>query len=161
MRRRDILQLGSVAAVGTLLPLSIAATRAIALVHDARYAPARMLAAGSGTTAFALPADPVALWRRDLASAPRIAGLTTYADMLIIADLARAGERRLTMTIAHHLHDTGARHVAHQGPIATRPLAAAGMRWPIALRTLLGGPPGGDAIERDDRRGTLWSWTID
>lgn len=172
MIRRDVLRLGGVFVAGLAMADKVGAVlpspRPIAL-FDGRYSDARAFAAAvrkAGGAPFDTKGDLATLWhgvRRDRGTHRPVAGLTTYADMLIMADIAGGERLRPIFRIMHDARHGG--HVAHRilegagGPI----LEGSGRLWPEMVSVYAAGLPGrgldrGPSPRSPDHPGTLWSW---
>jgi len=172
MIRRDMLKLGGMTAVGIA-----AGGRAVAAVpgraptgavlYDERFAEGRAFAAAAragGARAFATAQDALSLLRaRDL-PLTGLAGLTSYADMVVIAGLAAEARQGFAFRIAHVVEGEAASHRLVDGPQSCLGLLeTAGSRWPQGLWSLAAGaPPRAAQISgaAARRAATLWSWAI-
>jgi len=176
MIRRDVLKLGGAATVGMMitspaaLARPVAARPAIVLVDD-RFADAQGFADAArrdGTGVFHTNGDVLSLLNDRLRKAPLagMAGLTSYAEMLIMAGLAADARRPLALRIAHEAGTAGTAHRVIDGPLASQHvLEAAGPYWGEGLWTVLAGQSA--TWERRGRRAraagqvaSLWSWSI-
>ena len=93
MQRRSLLKLIGAGALAAGAPLS--AQPAPVLIYDRRFAQARAFAAGAAQ-AYDCSDDAARLWYAGLAGRPLpLIGLTTWADAMILSDLARRDGRAL------------------------------------------------------------------
>jgi len=177
MIRRDVLKLGSVATAGLMMPGALAAVglrRAPELVLiDDRSAEGRMfgaVAVESGARVVMAGQDMLSMWHGPLrgASLAGLCGLTTYADMVVIAGLAAEARRSFALRIAHR-HEAGATvHQLMDGPLNSLPiLAAAADRWPAGAWSIMTGDLGAvgkrggtESVRPTARTGMFWSWSI-
>ena len=173
MNRRDLIKLGCVTAVGLGAggPLLAAGPRRrpdLVLV-DERFAAGRAFAAvarRAGATIVATEGDVASLRYGALRDAPLagLAGLTGYADMVVIASLAAEQRRTFALRMRHDVTGARATHRIVDGlPAHGGVLAMAGGQWPHGLWSIMQGQRvagvarAGQAAGRD---GTLWSWAI-
>ncbi|HWJ69201.1 MAG TPA: hypothetical protein VNS79_04030 [Sphingobium sp.] len=176
MIRRDVLKFGGVATAGLLVAGPLAAVdlrkdRRLALI-DARFAEARAFGAAaraSGARVVATDQDILSLWHGALrgTSLAGLTGLTTYADMIVIAGLAAEARRPFALRIAHQRHAGRVTHDVVDGASGCLPvLAAAADQWPVGAWTILTGAMAAPALAAAPMRkpftqgGALWSWGI-
>jgi len=178
--RRDLFRLaGGVAAGLGCAPALLAATAPIGpglVLYDERYSDARAFGAVArldGARAVATGGDVAGLWYGGLeqdSAIGAIAGLTTYADMLVIAGLAAERRRRIVARIAHDARGAAvvAHHVERGAPAIEQRLAEAGAHWPGALWDAFAAAPGRGLKNRGgrgapraaDNPGMLYSWMV-
>jgi hypothetical protein len=170
MIRRDLLRLGSGVALGAALsgPLRASGLPSIAL-YDRRYSDARRFAAAAqehGAVAFDTGGDVATLWycRRLEARIDRgVAGLTSYADLLLIGDLLRSAGLRARFLVEHDARGGNlVRHSPAKGHAALCDVCAQ-PDWSAAVAAFAFGgvvDPVSDRISAraPDFPGTLWSW---
>jgi len=179
MIRRDLLKLagGLTVSAAWTHPLVAAVTGSApaVVVYDGRYSDARLFAATArrrGAVALPSDRDVAGLWYGRLErgrAAGAVAGLTTYADMMLMEGLAREAGRRMTIRIAHGARGVSILHDVERGtPDMARVLADAERRWPLALWSVFAGradpvraavssEPAGRAA---DHPGLLLSWVV-
>ena len=173
MNRRDVLKLSGGAALGLaaapVLAGSVREPTSMLALFDARFAASRAFAQAarrSGARAVATEGDIPSLWHGALRGAPlaRLAGVTTYADMVAIAALAGEARQSFALQIAHVMQGDAVEHRLVEGPAgALKLLAAAGAEWPEGCWSLAAREvrPSGGATPRAHAPGaTLWSWAI-
>ncbi len=173
MIRRDILRLGSAAALATLLHWPSHARpfeKPPVAIFDGRYSDARLFAEAArarGARAFDTQGDVASLWHGrgvQWDEATTLIGLTAYADLLIISELARSLDLGPKFQVMHDARGGAkVRHVTEDAT-AGAPDFGAGRAWPVALADCIDGSAGmSGARERAgprsaDHPGTLWSW---
>ena len=180
MIRRDVLRLSAAATAGMALATPLAAAVAngrraggLVLVDD-RFADARTFAAAArdaGARVLSTGGDVPTLRHGALRDVPLagLAGLTTYADMMVIASLAAEERRSFALRIAHEISHGRTAHRLLDGPVASiAVLKAARDHWPAGVWTLMAAA----AVDRapivsamhvargSGRDGALWSWAI-
>lgn len=180
--RRDLLRLGggafAVAALpGSLRAGAMPARAGVIAIHDARFSDARAFAAAaaaSGAIHHASERDVAALWYERLGPEARsaaFAGLTTYADMVVIGGIAAEAGRRLSFRASHD--GRGRERIRHAVLTGNRRAAGlldrSGGAWPQALWAFLsdrpdrlaGLPQSAQPGRRaSDHPGVLWSWLV-
>lgn len=180
MIRRDVLKLGGGATAGLALATPLAAAvnqgrRAGGTVLiDDRFADARTFAAAArdaGARVIATGGDVPTLSHGALREVPLagLGGLTTYADMMVIASLAAEARRAFSLRIAHEISDGQTVHRLLDGPVASIAVLEAALdHWPAGVWTLMAAA----SVDRvpmvsamhvahgSGRDGVLWSWTI-
>ena len=180
MIRRDVLKLGGAATAGMALATPLVAAVAdgrrsggIVLIDD-RFAAARTFAAAArdaGARVLATSGDVPTLRHGALRDVPLagLAGLTTYADMMVIASLAAEERCSFALRIAHEISHGRTAHRLLDGPVASiAVLDTARDHWPAGVWTLMAAASVDRAptvaVMREPRGsgrdGALWSWTI-
>ncbi|MBN8817643.1 MAG: hypothetical protein J0I80_02850 [Sphingomonas sp.] len=180
MIRRDVLKLGGAATAGLALATPLAAAvdqgrrpGGTVLIDD-RFADARTFAAAArdaGVRVLSTGGDVPSLRYGLLRGEPLegLGGLTTYADMMVIASLAAEARRAFSLRIAHEVGQGKVTHRLLDGPsgcIAV--LDAAGWHWPAGVWTLMATAPAKAVAtvsarhrtHNGGRDGALWSWAI-
>jgi hypothetical protein len=178
MIRRDLLKMGGAATLGLAAASPFAAAagrsngRAGTILFDARFPHACAFAAAartSGAQALETGQDLLSLWHGTLRgqSLAGLAGMTSYAEMVVIAGLVADERRSFAMRLAHVAGNSGIAHETVDGPAgAARVLNQAGGNWPVALWSILGRNAAAGAIAGPGRAtlshrpGTLWSWAV-
>jgi hypothetical protein len=168
MIRRDLLRLGGGAVLGSALagPLLARDAAPIAL-YDGRYSDARRFAAAAqehGAMAFDTKGDVATLWhdgRLGGRVSRGVTGMTGYADLLMIEDLARTAGLRVRFTLEHDARGGNlVRHRLASGRPA--PSNARDVDWPAAVAGFALGAaaalPVETSVRSPDHPGTLWSW---
>ncbi|MBO9581737.1 MAG: twin-arginine translocation signal domain-containing protein [Sphingobium sp.] len=173
MIRRDFLRTGGAVALAAVLPNPAragASAKPPLAMFDGRYSDARLFAEaarGRGALVLDTGGDVASLWHtarfpRD--EATTMIGLTTYADLFMISELARGLNLRRGF---HAMHDArGGSEVRHlpENAMFPAPDFRAAIAWPIMLADCLIGEPGRSvSLPRSgprsaDHPGTLWSW---
>ena len=177
MIRRDVLKLGGLATAGLLVARPLAAAewrggKRLALIDD-DFAEARAFGAAaraSGAMVIATKQDMLSLWHDTLrgTTLAELMGMTTYADMVVIAGIAAEARRPFALRIAHQRQAGRMTHDLVDGPAdSAHVLAAAGDRWPVGSWTLMTGDMAAlsplaepSARQLSTRAGALWSWSI-
>ncbi|MCW2363134.1 MULTISPECIES: hypothetical protein [Sphingobium] len=176
MTRRDLLKLGGLAAAGLILLPPLRAAQATAqmrhVIVDPRFAATSAFAAAAMDAKAQIlhsHGDLATLWYGALreASSGSLMGLTGYADMVVALGIAAEMRGSLRFCMTHQTGDARAGHSVSIGPAAQADvLKATGEQWPHALWTMMSNR--GDApidsplreLDREKRKGVLWSWAI-